>query len=106
MATHGAQWLALLSFSAAAWKCMARDAWIGWEARYQYDRLHLLANNSRFLILPEHHHRNLASRVFALAERRVASDWQARFGYPLWLLETFVDPSRCHGTIYRAANWQ
>jgi hypothetical protein len=36
----------------------------------------------------------------------VAADWQARFGYPLWLLETFVDPSRFHGTIYRAANWQ
>jgi len=106
VATHGAQWLALLSFSAASWKCAARDAWIGWEARYQYDRLHPIANNSRFLILPAHHHPNLASRVLALAQRRVASDWQTRFGYPLWLLETFVDPSRFHGTIYRAANWQ
>ena len=106
VAAHGSEWLALLSFSAAAWKCAVRDAWIGWEARYHYDRLHLIANNSRFLILPDHHHPNLASRVLALAERRVAADWQARFGYPLWLLETFVDPSRFHGTIYRAANWQ
>lgn len=106
IATWGETWAALLSFSAAAWKCAARDAWIGWDFRIQYDRLHLIANNSRFLILPQHHHRNLASRVLALAERRLAHDWPARFGYPLLLLETFVDPRRFHGTIYRAANWR
>jgi hypothetical protein len=105
VATWNGQWLALLSFSAAAWKCAARDVWIGWDFRHQYDRLHLVANNSRFLILPEHHVANLASRVLALSERRLASDWRERFGYPLLLLETFVDPRRFHGTIYRAANW-
>lgn len=101
---HG-EWLALLSFSAAAWKCAARDRWIGWSYRYQYDRLHLIANNSRFLILPEHHYPNLASRVLSLCERRISQDWQKRFGYPLLLLETFVDPQVFYGTIYRAANW-
>ena len=99
------QWLALISFSAAAWKCAARDRWIGWRFRYQYDRLHLIANNSRFLILPEHHYPNLASRILSLCERRISQDWQDRFGYPLLLLETFVDPRYFHGTIYRAANW-
>lgn len=99
------QWLALLSFGASAWKCAARDRWIGWDFRIQYDRLHLIANNARFLILPGHHHRNLASRVLSLCERRLAHDWRARFGYPLWLLETFVDPRYFHGTVYRAANW-
>ena len=79
VARHDAEWLALLSFSAAAWKCAVRDGWIGWAARYQYDRLHLIANNSRFLILPAHHQPNLASRVLALAEHRVAADWQARW---------------------------
>ena len=29
-----------------------------------------------------------------------------RFGHPLWLLETFVDPRYFRGTIYRAATWQ
>ncbi len=101
---HG-KWLALLSFSAAARKCAARDHWIGWTFRYQYDRLHLIANNSRFLILPEHHYPNLASRILSLCERRIAMDWQTHFGYPLLLLETFVDPRYFHGTIYRAANW-
>ena len=47
------EWVALLSFSAPAWKCAARDRWIGWDLRHQYDRLHLVTNNSRFLILPE-----------------------------------------------------
>lgn len=101
---HG-KWLALLSFSAAARKCAARDHWIGWTFRYQYDRLHLIANNSRFLILPEHHYPNLASRILSLCERRIAMDWQTHFGYPLLLLETFVDPRYFRGTIYRAANW-
>ena len=105
VATWHGEWLALLSFSAAAWKCAVRDAWIGWGFRYQYDRLHLLANNSRFLILPEHHYPNLASRVLGLCERRLVGDWQERFGYPLLLLETFVDPRHFHGTLYRAANW-
>ena len=56
-------------------------------------------------ILPEHHSPNLASRILSLCERRLAQDWPARFGHPLWLLETFVDPRHFHGTIYRAANW-
>ena len=105
VATWRGQWLALLSFSAPALKCAARDGWIGWNFRHQYDRLHLIANNSRFLILPGQHYPNLASRILSLCERRLVLDWPKRFGHPLWLLETFVDPRYFHGTIYRAANW-
>lgn len=105
VAIREGEWLALLSFSAAALKCSARDRWIGWNFRHQYDRLHLIANNSRFLILPHHHHKNLASKVLSLCQRRIQADWVEHFGYPLLLLETFVDPSRFVGTIYRAANW-
>jgi len=105
VATAKDQWLALLSFSAPALKCSARDKWIGWSYRHQYNRLHLIANNSRFLILSEHHHKNLASQVLSHCKRRIQHDWLERFGYPLLLLETFVDPDRFHGTIYRASNW-
>ena len=104
--TSQGEWIALLSFSAAALKYRARDQWIGWDFRYQYNRLHLIANNSRFLILPHHHHRNLASRILSLSRRRIQQDWIDRFGFPLLLLETFVDPTRFVGTIYRAANWE
>jgi hypothetical protein len=72
-ATREDEWLALLSFSAAALKCGARDRWIGWEFRHQYDRLNLIANNSRFLILPRHHHQNLASKVLSLCQRRMGA---------------------------------
>jgi len=99
------QWVALLSFSAAAWKCSARDQWIGWDSRHQYDRLKLVANNSRFLIPPDWHIPNLGSRVLSLCQKRIARDWQDAFGHPLVLLETFVDPQRFLGTVYRAANW-
>jgi hypothetical protein len=99
------QWLALASFSAPAWKCAARDQWIGWGLRHQYDRLKLLSNNSRFLIFPDCHFSNLGSKVLSLCEKRLSMDWQQTFGHPLVLLETFVDPQRFHGTVYRAANW-
>lgn len=105
VATHGEQWVALLSFSASAWKCGVRDRWIGWDFRHQFDRLNLIANNSRFLILPKYHLPNLGSKVLSLCHKRIAADWQAYFSQPLLLLETFVDPSRFHGTVYRAANW-
>ena len=93
-------WVAQLSLSAAALKCGVRDHWIGWYFRSQYGRLNLIANNSRFLILPGWNRPNigsdvlstLAPRVLSLTERRVTADWQARFGHPLLLLEIFVDP--------------
>jgi hypothetical protein len=105
IALFGDEWVALLSFSAAAWKCTARDQWIGWSSRHQYDRLKLVANNSRFLILPDWHVPNLGSRVLSMCQKRLPSDWQNAFGHPLLLLETFVDPQRFTGTVYRAANW-
>ena len=100
------QWLALLTFSASALKCTARDQWIGWDIRHQYDRLKLVTNNSRFLILPGYHYPNLASRVLSLCQKRICSDWQSTFGHDVLLLETFVDPQKFQGTIYKATNWQ
>lgn len=99
------EWVALISFSAAAWKCKVRDCWIGWDFRHQYDRLKLLTNNSRFLILPNWHYPNLASRILSLCHKRLCRDWQERFGHPVLLIETFVDPKYFQGTVYRASNW-
>ncbi len=106
VATWKGQWLSLISFSSAALKCSARDRWIGWTYRHQYDRLHLIANNSRFLILPHCHYKNMATKILSLCRRRIQKDWENHFGFPLLLLETFVDPSRFIGTIYKAANWR
>ncbi len=98
-------WLGLLSFSAPALKCAARDEWIGWSRAHRTDRLKLVANNSRFLILPGHHYPNLASRILSRCRRRLQRDWLEQFSQPLLVLETFVDPMRHRGTIYRAAGW-
>src|SRR2546430_16038013 len=73
------QWVALLSFSASALKCAARDRWIGWSFRQQYARLKLVVNNSRFLILPDWHLFNLGSRVLSLCQRRLPRDWEEAF---------------------------
>jgi predicted transposase YbfD/YdcC len=105
VATFDDQWVALLSFSAAALKCSPRDRWIGWDFRHQFGRLKLLTNNSRFLILPGWHFPNLASRILSLCQKRLPADWQAFFGHPVVLIETFVDPQRFRATIYKAANW-
>lgn len=97
------RWLALAVFPAPALKCGPRDGWIGWDRGVRFHRLHLVSNNSRFLILPGGP-RNLGSRALALCARRLVRDWPARFGHVL-LLETYVDPARFQGTVYRAANW-
>ncbi len=99
----GDQILALLGFSAAAWKCAPRDTFIGWDAETRNKNLHFVVNNARFLILVKV--KNLASRILSLVAQRIASDWYARYGYTPVLLETFVEKGRFCGTCYKAANW-
>ena len=106
VATLQEEWVALLGWGSAALKCAARDTWIGWDQPLQFKRLHLVANNVRFLILPDCHIPNLASRVLALNLKRLSQDWQMYHGHPVVLAETFVDHSRFRGTCYRAAGWQ
>lgn len=98
-------WLALIGWSAAALKCQVRDQWIGWPALLQWRRLALVANNTRFLILPNIRIPNLASRILALNLKRLSSDWENIYGHPIWLVETFVDPRYFAGTCYRAQGW-
>lgn len=99
------QWLALLGWSAAALKCKVRDQWIGWHHWLKWQHLPLIANNTRFLILPQIRIPNLASRILALNLKRLSRDWEEIYGHPLWLVETFVDPRYFQGTCYQAAGW-
>ncbi|MEA3301164.1 MAG: DUF4338 domain-containing protein, partial [Pseudomonadota bacterium] len=98
-------WVALLGWGAAAFKNRHRDAWIGWHPALQWQRLPWVANNGRFLMLPDCHRPNLASKVLAVNLHRLSADWQAAWGHPILLAETFVDPTRFRGTCYRAAGW-
>jgi len=104
-ARDGNRILALLGFSAAAWKTAPRDQFIGWTKEQRKGQLHLLVNNARFLILPWVRSKNLASKILAMATRRVADDWQQRYNYRPVMAETFVENPRFSGTCYKAANW-
>jgi hypothetical protein len=97
--------VAVLGFAAAAWKVASRDAFIRWTPEQRERNLHLVVNNARFLILPWIRCEHLASKLLALAARRLPGDWQARYGYQPVLLETFVEMPRFTGTCYKAANW-
>jgi hypothetical protein len=100
------RWLALLLFSAPAKHLKHRDTWIGWTRAQCDRRLSLVVNNSRFLILPQARCPNLGSRVLRLTLDRLSADWQARYGHPVLVVETFVDPEQFQGTVYTAQGWQ
>lgn len=97
--------LACLLFGSAAWKVASRDQWIGWDANIRNQRRYLIASNMRFLILPWVKVPHLASHLLGHIARRISSDWMAKYGHPLHMLETFVEQERFRGVSYQAANW-
>ena len=97
--------LACVLFGAAAWKVQARDAFIGWSAPQRQQRLSLIINNSRFLILPHVRVPHLASHILGTILGRVRADWQRKYDLAPCLAETFVEQERFTGSCYRAANW-
>lgn len=102
---RGGQLLGGAVFGAAAWKCAPRDRLIGWSASARREHLELVANNMRLLIAPWVRVPHLASHLLSLLTKRVSGDWQRKYGHPIYLLETFVEPARFAGATYRAANW-
>ena len=97
--------LACLLFGSPAWKTAPRDSFLGWNLQTRTKNLHLITNNTRFLILPWVKVPNLASFLLSKIANRISSDWLAKYNHPLYLLETFVDCSRFTGACYKAANW-
>lgn len=107
VAEYQGQWVALLVFGSPAFHLKLRDQWLHWSPRQVKERRHLVAQNSRFLVLAAPGQwPNLASRVLKLACERLPRDWQEHFGYRVQVVETFVDPQRFRGTCYKAAGWQ
>jgi hypothetical protein len=105
VASYQGQWLGLATWSAAALHVKARDAFIGWNQEQRRVRLPLLANNARLLILPPTPYPNLISRFMKLMLARLSSDWLERWGHPLALAESFVDPQLFRGTAYKVSGW-
>jgi hypothetical protein len=107
VAEYQGQWLALLGWSAASYHLKGRDGWIGWSDNQRRARLHLVANNARFCRLGEPgQYPNLASHAMALNLARLSQDWQAKYGHPIVLVESFVDLELFRGTAYKASGWK
>ncbi len=97
--------LACLLFGSAAWKCKSRDEYVGWNPEQRVRNLHLLTNNTRYLILPWIRVPHLSSWILGRVLRRLSADWQNKYGHPITLVETFVEQERFSGTSYKASNW-
>jgi hypothetical protein len=97
--------VACLAWSSPPWHIGPRDRFIGWSPKVRRKNLHLIAYNTRYLILPWVKVKHLASHILGQIARRISADWEALYGHPLHYLETFVDRELFAGTCYRAANW-
>jgi len=96
----------LVSWAAAARCNAARDRYVGWDQQGRRANLHLVVNNSRFLLLGwTRRLPHLASRVLGANLRRLSRDWEEAYGHRVVLAESFVDRARFRGTCYRASNW-
>jgi hypothetical protein len=97
--------ISALAFCSSPRHLGPRDRFIGWSASQRRAGIHLLAYNTRYLLMPWVKVPQLASHLLGRVARQIAADWQALYGHPVYLLETFIDPERFRGTCYRAANY-
>jgi hypothetical protein len=96
-----------LVWGAAALKLKDREQWIGWSATQRAERLKLVVQNRRYLLLHDKGQEpNLASQALAAACRVLPEQWEERFGYRPLLAETFTDPEAYTGTCYKASGWE
>jgi len=99
------QWLAVATWSAAAFHLKPRDKFIGWTEEQRRQRLALVVNNSRLYVLEDCHYPNLISRFMKLMLGRLSSDWESAWGHPVALAESFVDSEQYRGTAYKVSGW-
>jgi len=97
--------LSCVMFGSAAWRCYDRDKYVGWNEEQRQAGLTFVTNQSRFLIFPWIQCPHLASHILGAISRKISGDWQAKYGHPLFFLETYVERKRFRGTCYKAANW-
>lgn len=98
---------ALVVWGPACYALKDRDRWLGWSAPQRLERLKLIVQNRRFLVLADKAAApNLASQALGAALRALPEQWRQAFGYRPLLAESFTDPEAYAGTCYKASNWQ
>jgi len=98
--------VAVLCWGGAAMRLKDRDAWIGWDPVTCANRLALVVQLRRFMVVESARRPNLASRCMGLALRELPARWQETHGFRPLLAESFSDPESHHGTVYKVTNWQ
>lgn len=99
--------VALLVWGPSCYALKDRDLWISWSAAQRVERLKLVVQNRRFLLLaPKGQSPNLASQCLGAALRALPEHWREHFGYRPLLAESFTDPEAYAGTCYKASNWE
>jgi hypothetical protein len=99
--------VALLVWGPACYALKDRDRWISWSACQRVQRLKLIVQNRRFLLLTAKGQApNLASQAMGAALRALRGQWQDGFGYRPLLAESFTDPEAYAGTCYKASHWE
>ncbi len=97
--------LGCLSWGSSPWYISSRDRFIGWSSETRQKNLHLIINNTRFLILPWLRIPNLASYLLSINRGVIPKDWKTTYNHSVYLLETFIDTEKYQATCYKADNW-
>ena len=99
--------VALLVWGPSCYSLKDRDRWIAWSAPQRVERLKLIVQNRRFLVLTgKGQSPNLASQAMGAALRALRDQWREHFGYRPLLAKSFTDPESYAGTSYKASNWE
>lgn len=98
--------IACLAWSSAPRHLGSRDRYIGWSAEARRRNIRFIAYNTRYLLLPWVRIPHLASHILGRMTRQLSAEWERMYNHPVYFAETFIDPTRYHGTCYRAANWK
>jgi len=101
------EWIGALLWDQTAKNNRVRDKRIGWEEGQKAQRRKYVINNKRFLLSEKYKgEKNLASHILGAATKQLSELWDKKYGHPVLLAETYVDPSRHEGTCYEAAGWE
>jgi hypothetical protein len=104
-----------VGLSSATIAISCRDNFIGWNKETRIRNIGMMANNSRCCFIQKNITlKNVGSQVLKYMGIEGAKRWKDKYGQPLVLLETYVQPERSeeyngqktrNGAIYRASNW-
>jgi hypothetical protein len=90
----------------------SRDNWIGWDKDTRLHNSNSVCNNYRFcLIQPNITIKNVGTMVLKTLREEAVKRWESKYGDPLALMETFVQPdienstNKRNGAVYLADNW-